>query len=144
MRQPFPPNTTNLLRVARGLLTVLLTVVLLSACLDDELSREQRAVRKSAEECYSLLQREKYDAFVDRIAYADQMSEDYRTQMTDLIHEHAESLRQAHGGIVSAKVIGDTIMGTQAHVFIQLSFADNTSEEVGLPMVKVEDEWLMQ
>ena len=121
-----------------------LVTVMLSACSQDGLSKEQRAVRKAAERDYELLIAGKYDAFIGEIAYADQMSMDYRSQMVDLVHEHAASLSRQHGGLVSAKAVGDTIANVQAHVFLQLVFKDETTEEVGLPMVKVENDWKMQ
>ena len=119
-------------------------VLMLASCHSDGLSREQRAVRKAAERDYELLIDGKYDAFIAEIAYANQMSQEYRAQMTDLVHEHAASLSRQHGGLVSAQAVGDTIANGQAHVFLQLAFKDETVEEVGLPMVKVEDEWKMQ
>ena len=125
-------------------LSTLALVLVLTACQADGLSREQRAVRKAAERDYALLIKGDYDEFVGEIAYADQMSKEYRAQMADLVHEHVASLSRQHGGLVSAKAVGDTIDNEQAHVFLQLIFADETSEEVGLPMVKVEDDWLMQ
>ena len=121
-----------------------LLVALLSACSQDGLTREQRAVRKAAERDYDLLIDGKYDAFIGEIAYADQMSKEYRAQMADLVHEHAASLSRQHGGLVSAQAVDDTIANGQAHVFLQLVFKDETTEEVGLLMVKVEDDWKMQ
>lgn len=117
---------------------------LLSACSQDGLTREQRAVRKAAERDYDLLIDGKYDAFIGEIAYADQMSKEYRAQMANLVHEHAASLSRQHGGLVSAQAVDDTIANGQAHVFLQLVFKDETTEEVGLLMVKVEDDWKMQ
>ena len=132
------------MRHALYLFVLTLFTVLLSACSQDGLTKEQRAVRKAAERDYELLMDGRYNAFVGEIAYADQMSEAYRAQMADLVHEHVASLSRKHGGLVSAKAIGDTIFNEQAHVFLQLSFKDETAEEVGLLMVKVEDDWLMQ
>lgn len=132
------------MRHALYLFVLSLFSVLLSACSEDGLTKEQRAVRKAAERDYDLLIDGKYDSFIGEIAYADQMSKEYRAQMADLVHEHAASLNRQHGGLVSVKAIGDTIYNEQAHVFLQLSFKDETTEEVGLLMVKVEDDWLMQ
>lgn len=123
---------------------IFLLVLAVSSCYNDGLTSEQRAVRKAAERDYALLIDGKYDAFVGQIAYADQMAKEYRAQMADLVHEHAASLARQHGKLVSAKAVGDTISNGQAQVFLQLVFKDETTEEVGLPMVKVEDDWLMQ
>lgn len=114
----------------------------LTAC--SELSRDQRRARQAAEHCYELLQKGKYERFVNHIAYADSMSDDYRSQMVDLIREHGEALRAQHGRITDVRASGDVIHGDQAHVFLQVTFADSTCEEVGLPMTRVGKKWRMQ
>lgn len=123
---------------------IILVLMMVSACHRDGLSSDQRAARKAAEKCYRLLQNEKYDAFVNKISYAGQMSPEYKSQMADLAQEHSAALQKQHGGLVKAEAIGDSLNGQQAYVYLQLTFADETTEVVGLSMVKVEDEWLMQ
>jgi hypothetical protein len=72
------------------------------------------------------------------------MSPEYRSQMQDLIHEAAERDRRAHGDLISAEAIGDTIQDEHAHIYLQLTYADSTSEEVGLPMICIDGDWKMQ
>ena len=117
--------------------------VAICSCSSD-LSREQRRVRRAAERCYEYLQKGKYEKFVGQIAYADSMSDDYRTQMVDLIKEYAAAEEQRHGKLKDVCVTGDTIIGEQAHVYLQVTYADSTSEEIGVPMVKVGKKWKMQ
>ncbi len=114
------------------------------ACHNGRLSREERRVRKAAERCYASLAKGQADKFVKRIAYVDSMSEGYRQEMTDLVSEHVHNLTQHHGELQSVKAVGQVVEDGQAHVYLQLSFADSTCEEVGVPMVKVGDTWLMQ
>ena len=124
---------------------IILSFVVIAGVMScSDLSREQRRVRKAAEKCYEYLKNEKYDKFVDEIAYADSMSEDYREQMVDLLRDYAASETQRHGKLSDVKVTGDTIIGNQAHVYLQVVYADSTSEEIGLPMVKVGKKWKMQ
>ncbi len=101
-------------------------------------------MRKAALRSYKYLQKGKYEKFVGEIAYADAMSDDYRAQMVDLIKDYAASQELQHGKIIEVEATGDTIMDAQAHVFLQILFADSTSEAVGVPMVKVDDDWKMQ
>lgn len=119
---------------------VMLTVVV--AC--SKLTREQRRVRRAAEKSYAYLQEGKYERFVGALAYADSMSDDYRAQMVDLVKAFAAKEEKLHGKLLSATVTGDTIIGEQAHVYLQVTYADSTSEEIGLPMVKVGKKWKMQ
>lgn len=118
--------------------------LLLASCHDDGLSREQRRARRAAERCYEYLREGEYGRFVGEIAYADQMSPGYRQQMQDLVHESTYAFETAHGRMLSAEAVGDTLMGDLAHVYLQVTYADSTSEEIGVPMVCVEGEWKMQ
>ena len=126
----------------KGLLAAI-ALVAIAGC-SSELSREQRRVRRAAEQCYEYLQKGKYEKFVAEIAYADQMSPEYRAQMVDLVHEHMAANVARHGKLLSATAIGDTLTGSTAQVFMQVTYADSCSEEIGVPMVLVEDEWRMQ
>lgn len=114
------------------------------ACHADKLSREERRARKAAVRYYEWLQRGRTDKFVSHLAYADSMSDGYRSEMNDLMAEHLEKLHELHGGITDVRAVGQVVDDDRAQVFLQLSFADSTTEEVGLPMVKMGDEWLMQ
>ena len=133
-------HTSSLLR--QGIAIVMLLA--LGACHRDGLSREQRQARRAAERCYKYLRTGRYDRFVDEIAYADQMSPEYRQQMQDLVFESAHSFESVHGNMVSAEAVGDTLMGDLAHIYLQVTYADSTSEEIGLPMVCIDGDWKMQ
>ena len=113
-------------------LPAVLMVLALVACHNDGLTRDQRRARRAAERCYRYLQNGKYDRFVSEIAYADQMSPEYRSQMQD------------HGNLISFEAVGDTIQSDLAHIYLQLTYADSTSEEVGLPMICIDGDWKMQ
>ena len=119
---------------------IILFLLLLTACSGDDHIR----VRRAAEKDYEYLRKGKYEKYVAEIAYADSMSEDYRAQMVDLIHEYAEQLHRQHGGMTDIAAMNDTILGDLAHVYLQITFTDSTSEEVGVPMVKVGKKWKMQ
>ena len=127
-------------KMTRAALLVALLAAMMNACSGDEHSR----VRRAAEKSYEYLQKGKYDKFVGEIAYADSMSEDYRAQMVDLVHEYTANLKLQHGDFTEITAVNDTIVGDQAHVYLQITFADSTSEEVGVPMVKVDKKWKMQ
>lgn len=122
---------------------IAIILFLLTAC-SGGLTREQRKVRRAAERCYTYLQQGQYAEFVNEISYADSMSDEYRAEMVDVIAEFAAIEEQRHGGYINVEAIGDTIIGHQAHVYLQLQYADSTTEEIGLPMVKVGRKWKMQ
>lgn len=116
----------------------------LTGCHDDGLSREQRAVRQSAERCYSYLVKGKYDAFVDELSGSEHWPASYRRQMADLMKEHMATLTSSHGALQKVEAVGDNLTGDHAQVFLQLTFADNTSEEIGIPMCRVDGNWRME
>jgi len=137
--------TSKHIQYLTRLLSLAFVIILsgvLTACSD--ISRDQRRVRKAAERCYDYLQEGKFEKFVGEIAYADSMSDDYRDQMIDLVHEFAASEEKRHGELINVEAVGDTIIGSMAHVYLQIHYADSTSEEIGLPMVKVDGKWKMQ
>lgn len=122
-----------------AIFAIVLTAMIVACSGDDH-----KRVRRAAEQCYEYLQNGQYEEFVGQIAYADSMSDDYRAQMVDLVKEFAAAEQQRHGKLQTVCITGDTIIGEQAHVYLQVTYADSTSEEVGLPMVKVGKKWLMQ
>ena len=130
-------------RLFRQFLLIFSVVTMLSAC-SDGLSKERHAVRAAAERCYGYLQKGECEKFVGEIAYADSMPEAYREQMVVLLQEFVANQQAQHGGWAFVRAVGDTIVADQAHVSLQICFADSTLEEVGLPMVKVGKHWKMQ
>jgi len=132
------------MKSAKMTLFAIFAVTMMTLSCSSDLTRDQRRVRRAAERCYSYLQKGKYEKFVGEIAYADSMSEDYRAQMVDLVKEFAASQEAQHGKLLEAEAIGDTIIDAMAQVYLLVSYADSTSEEVGLPMVKVDGDWKMQ
>lgn len=122
------------------LLFPLLIAFLGTSCGKDDKSEVSRA----AEAYYSLLIRGEYEAYVDGIAYADSMTESYRSQMVDLLAQYAARERALRGGLVSAHAVGDTVSGDVASVFLEVVYGDSTREEVSLPMVKCGERWKMQ
>ena len=124
--------------------SLLVALPLLSSCHSDGLNREQRRVRRAAVRCYECLKAGDSRSFVNHIADADVMPEAYRREMEALIREYASNLQLQHGSLTAVSAIGDTIAGDFAHVYLQLSFADSTEEQVGVPMRRVGKEWKMQ
>ncbi|MBR4242483.1 MAG: DUF4878 domain-containing protein [Bacteroidaceae bacterium] len=105
---------------------------------------EHKAVRAAAEEYMEMLMRGKIDDYVAGIVYADSMTGDYQSQMTDLIAEHVAALKTEHGGLTNIRAVADTLVGSHAQVFLEVMFADSTVESIDLPMVKQGRTWKMQ
>ena len=104
----------------------------------------QSAASRAAETYYGYLVEGKYEDYVRGIAYSDSMTDDYRSQMVDLVSQYAAREKALRGGLVSAKALGDTVSGDVASVFLEVVFGDSTREEIALPMVLCGEEWKMQ
>ena len=92
----------NMTKPGRLLPACLMCIVLMLAACHGGLSRDQIKARSAAERCYKYLRTGRYDRFVGEIAYADQMSPEYRQQMQDLVHESAQRYESEHGKMLSA------------------------------------------
>lgn len=106
--------------------------------------RKEEEVDKAALTYYTHLIEGRYADYVSAIAYSDSMTESYRSQMVDLTAQYAAREKELRGGLASVRVLGDTIAGDVASVFLEVTFGDSTREEIALPMVKCGDVWKMQ
>ena len=100
--------------------------------------------RRAAMSYYECLIDGRYEEYVNGIAYSDSMTEEYRSQMVDLVAQYAAREREARGGLVAAKALDDTVSGDVGSVFVEVLFGDSTREEVSLPMVRCGEVWKMQ
>lgn len=105
---------------------------------------EGESARRAALSYYDCLIESRYGDYVAGIAYCDSMTEDYRSQMVDLVAQYAAREREKRGGILSVQALDDTLSGGMASIFLEVLFADSTREEVIMPMVKCGDVWKMQ
>lgn len=106
--------------------------------------RDEEEVDKAALTYYTHLIEGRYEDYVSAIAYSDSMTDSYRSQMVDLTAQYAAREKELRGGLVAVRVLGDTIAGDVANVFLEVTFGDSTCEEVALPMVKCGEVWKMQ
>lgn len=121
-------------------ITLCLALTLLTACSKYDMKRADQA----AEAYYTHLIEGKYDKYVQGIAYSDSMTDDYRRQMELLVAMHAEKQQTLRGGYLSARAVGDTVYGDLANVFLEITFADSTCEEISVPMICIDGIWKLQ
>ena len=129
-----------MMRRAFWIWAVLLSVPFWVSCAKDDRGEAARA----AEACYRHLIEGRYEQYVGCIAYSDSMTDVYRSQMVDLVAQFAAREKKAHGGVIAAQALRDTVSGDVASVFLEVLFGDSTREEVVVPMVKCGGEWKMQ
>lgn len=98
----------------------------------------------AAEKYYSYLVKEKYDRFVEGIAYSDSMPQDYKEQMQDVAAQYIDREKKTHGGIRSVRALDSQTDGNVANAYLELIFEDSLTEEIAVPMVKCGEVWKMQ
>lgn len=95
---------------------------------------------------YEHLAAGEYDAYLQGVAGCDSAPEDYVAQLRLGAQQYVQRCRQLHRGIsevsVSSVKADSTLRCTQ--VFLLLSFADSTHEEVCVPMVEQNGKWRMR
>ena len=101
------------------------------------------AVRQAAEQYYSLLIQGDYTGFVNGYADAENMPEDFRSQLADATTQFMA--KDDMRSLISVEATSDSIgEDSTAYVMLQLHFSDSTSEQVGLSLVLQEDVWKMK
>ena len=76
------------------------------------------------------------------MANGDDMPPLYRQQMENLVAQYAASLGE-RGGMVKAVATHDSIIDSLAYVFLDVTFADSTTERMRVRMVRKGKEWKM-
>lgn len=127
------------------LITVLLgSSALLTSC-KKQPSRSESA-SQAAEQFYTYLINGQYESFANCVYTPDSMPSEYRLQLAQAVKQYAEKDMRSRGGITDATVIADSIFAdsTQAIISLQLTFGDNSTEQIQLPLVYTIDGWKMR
>lgn len=117
-----------------------------AACANES-SPEQQAAQVALQ-YYSRLLEGYPDGFMAGRAGTDTLPTHYRNQLVKAGVQYAEDIKRLHNGIRSVSIssnVGrrDSIQGI-VYAFLLLSFNDSTVEEIAVPMVQCEGEWLMK
>ena len=115
--------------------------VCLFACKKGLMTHE--AAREAAEEFYSMLIKGDYKGFVEGYADAENMPEDFRSQLVDAMAQFAA--KDDMRSLCRVEATSDSLSeDSTAYVMLQLHFNDSTSEQVGLSLILTEDGWKMK
>ena len=116
-------------------------LLLLVACSGGLYTHE--AAREAAEKYYSMLIKGDYKGFVNGYAGAENLPEDFRSQLTDATAQFMA--RDDMRSLMEVKAISDSLgEDSTAYVMLQLCFSDSTSEQIELPLVLLEKGWKMK
>jgi len=118
----------------------------LTAC-GEKMTEEQLAA-EAAQKYYSRILEGYTDGFAAGHVGYDSLPDDYRQQLLKAHELYVKDIREKHGGLRLVSVsenVGyrDTVQHV-VYAFLTLSFKDSTQEQVTVPMVQYQGEWMMK
>ncbi|MDO5447477.1 MAG: hypothetical protein Q4F34_06865 [Prevotellaceae bacterium] len=130
--------------MGKSFVTILLTIVVFA--LAASCSGKDTDAASAAVGYYEALIDSDYVAYTDGMAGKAQLPSEYREQFVKLTEFFVAKMDKEHGGLcgVELKKSIENDGGDMANVFLELSFRDSTKEEVLVPMVLSDGQWLMK
>jgi hypothetical protein len=129
----------------RKLLYVAVAVTLMCGC-SGSTPEEQAA--KAAKKYYDLLAKGKAIEFLEGKADVGDMPADYCEQLLKAVRQYGSDMKQKHQGLrrveVSPNVARRDTTLRVTYAFLLLTFGDSTKEEITVPMVERDGQWLMR
>lgn len=113
----------------------------------EELTPEQQAAN-AAKEYYTRLLEGYPDGLLAAKVGSDEHPGDYSQQLKKAYKQYVVDIQRKHGGLQSVAISDnpsrlDTVQNI-VYTFLILSFKDSTQEEITVPMVCREGEWLIK
>lgn len=121
------------------------TVCLFFASCKKEVNQEE-VMGQAAKQYYIYLINGKYDAWIDGFFHSQPLRKEYRSQLIDNAKMFMYQQKEEHKGIKSFD-LKDTKLDTLknvANVFLNLTYGDNSQEQIVVPMVKNKGVWYMR
>ena len=121
------------------------TVCLFFASCKKEVNQEE-VMGQAAKQYYTYLLNGKYDAWIDGFFHSEPLRKEYRSQLIDNAKMFMYQQKEEHNGIKSFD-LKDTNLDTLknvANVFLNLTYGDNSQEQIVVPMVKNKGVWYMR
>ncbi|MCQ2223448.1 MAG: hypothetical protein MJZ35_06655 [Bacteroidaceae bacterium] len=129
--------------LAMGLAIAFLSLI---ACAEQPKRDLHAEMCEAAEQYYTMLMQDNFGSFVDGHYANDSLPEDYRSQLIDAVAQYKVNETERKGGLMEFQVTGDSLYAdsTSGFVTIELSFGDQSKEEVILPLVYDGKQWKMK
>ena len=128
----------------RKLLFIALTLLMLCACSS---TPEEQAAR-AARGYYQCLIDDRPEEFLRGKVNADSLPDSYRAQLLKAINQYRAEMLDKHNGLNEVQVSDnvarrDTSLNL-TYAFLLLCYGDSTEEEITVPMVERDGQWLMK
>ena len=129
----------------KRLFYILMAFVALCAC-SGSTPEEQAA--KAARAYYTHLADDRPMEFLEGKAGLDSLPGDYCDQLLKAVQQYMADMVEKHGGLCEVSISNNVgRRDTSLHLtyaFLLLHYADSTQEEITVPMVNVDGDWLMK
>lgn len=125
---------------------VILAAMLVIACGGKGGDNPSEMAGRTAKLYYENLLHGRYDVFVDGFYRPDSIPSSYRSQLIDNARMYVAQMNDDHHGLARIDLIRATAdtARNEGRAFLLLCFADSTREEVVVPMVRIENLWMMR
>lgn len=127
-------------------LSLSLCTLFLAACGKAPAASPEELASAVAKSSYEALYNHHPELYLDARAGADEMPQSYRSQLLDAYRLHTKEVESRHKGVkrisVSDAQRDSTLQLMQ--VFLVLEYGDSTHEEIVVPMVEHQGQWLMK
>ena len=125
---------------------VILAAMLVIACGGKVGDNPSEMAGRTAKLYYENLLHGRYDVFVDGFYRPDSIPSSYRSQLIDNARMYVAQMNDDHHGLARVDLIRATAdtARNEGRAFLLLCFADSTREEVVVPMVRIENLWMMR
>lgn len=116
---------------------------ILAAC-RQEAKPDDGAVRAATAALDSLFSGH-YDAYLRQIVNTDSLHADYRSQLRAATRQSIARLKETRGAVTSVRPLRQTrdSLAGATYAYVELVFADSTTEEVSVEMVRQRGRWML-
>lgn len=131
---------------SRNYILFVCLAVVLASCSNEKQAEKHETPEEVALAAYNHLIKYEYEDYVKLVHSGDSITETYRQGLLATVKQFMARQNDEKKGIKSASVVDEKTVSNDnyALVMLILTYGDSTSEEVAVPVVKVNDVWRLR